>query len=49
MHGTPTHRRFEVQPESVELELPIALLDVVVASRPWVGADTAPDVDERTP
>jgi hypothetical protein len=47
MHGTPTHRRFEVLPEPVDLDLTLPPHDVAPAPQPWVGRDTELDLQVK--
>ena len=47
MHGTPTHRRFEVLPEPVDLDTTISAQDVLPVPEPWVGRDTELDLQVK--
>lgn len=43
MHGTPTHRRFEVLAEPVDPEATTSQRDAAPAPKPWAGRNSEPD------
>ena len=44
MHGTQTHRRFEVLPEPVDIATTICVQEATPVPEPWVGRDTTVDL-----